>query len=213
MAVGRLAAAELPFAAELHRRALPEGFFATLGQRFLRSYLRAFLDSPHAVALAAREGRRPLGVLVGALDNERHQRWVMRRRGAQLAIVAVLALLRRPHLARRFLLTRWRRYLSGIARRLRPRSVRGEDGGEATLGVAVLSHISVVPEARGRGVGRSLERAFVGLARDAGARQARLGTLAGGAGAGPFYEAAGWRLTGEVSNPDEKPVSLYALDI
>ncbi len=211
--VETMGAEDLAFAVDLHRRSLPEGFFASLGPSFLAAYLRAFLDSPHAVGLLARHERRPLGVLVGSFDNERHQRWVIRRRGLRLAMLAGVALLGRPRLARHFLRTRWRPYLRGVARRLRPGRVRSEDSDFAAGGFAVLSHISVVSEVRGRGVGRSLERAFVGLAQGAGAREARLGTLAGAAGAGLFYEAVGWRRTAELSDLDERSISLYALDL
>lgn len=204
---------DLSFAAELQAHALSHGFFTLLGPRFLRSYLRGFLESPHAVALVARTEQRRLGFLVGALANERHHRWVLRRHGVRLAILAAMALVTRPALARTFVATRLRRYLRAVGRRVRPSAHHRANSALASDQVAVLAHVAVASEARGQGVGRCLERTFVGLARQAGTREAYLLTLSGSRGAGAFYEAVGWRRGDERSDPDGDRTVEYVLEL
>lgn len=209
----QLELADLDFAAQLQARALSHGFFTALGRRFLRAYLRGFVESPYAVALVAHgEGRR-LGFVVGALANVEHRRWLLRRRGVRLALLAASALVRRPRLARRFVATRLLRYLRALGRRLRPqRSGRSRSEADSDR-LAVLAHVAVAPDARGHGVGRCLERTFVALAREAEARSVYLVTLVGPRGATDFYEAGGWRAGHERFDADGDRTVEYVLDL
>lgn len=191
-------------AAALHERALPLGLFSRAGAGFLTTWLTTFTDSPHAVAFVAHVDGRFAGFLVGTHDNEAHYAWALRRRGPRLALRFVAALLRRPALLRTVVATRLRRYAAATLRLLRRRVGRGgaavgsaepEPGtGEAATRperVAVLTHVAVVPEARGAGVGALLDDAFLAAVAAAGAAEARLvtGVASGAAG---FYLRRGW---------------------
>lgn len=210
--VRALAADDVAFAALLHAEALPHGFFARLGLPFLRVYYESFIASPHAEALLAQVDGRRAGVIVGALRNRAHHRWVVRQRWWRLAPRAALALLRRPRLAAHFLRTRSGRYLKA-ARRLLRASTSAQAGHDEQAGdghaVAVLSHVSVAADARGRGVGGSLVDAFVAAARDAGVAEVHLVTLADGNGAGAFYARHGWRHCEERTDVEDRRISAY----
>lgn len=188
---------DVRFCARLHLEALPHGFFAELGPRFLRAYYATFLESPHAVALVAAVRDHPAGVLVGIVDPALHKRWVLRYRGAWLALLGAAALGARPALAVRFLRTRLTRYASSWRRHR-----RGEAPQAARATPAVLSHIAVLPGARGTGSGARLVRSFEAAAADAGARRAVLTTLAGEGGAGAFYARLGWSRSANHTTPD-----------
>lgn len=190
-----LVAAEADFAALLHAEALPHGFFASLGHRFLRAYYLSFLDSPHGCAFAAGIEGAPIGFVVGSFDPVAHRRFTIRCHGARLAWEGGRALLRHPGLGIDFLSTRLGRYTKAIARTLRPggapasadEDLRSQDG------PGVLSHLAVLPAARGWGAGEALVDAFVMEARRRGVRRLELLTLADELGATSFYAHLGWR--------------------
>lgn len=212
MRVAPLRPEDVSFAAALHRRVLPGGFFGRLGSRFLQVYYATFVDSPYAVALLLRVGRRPAGVLVGTLANTRHWAWVVRAYGVRLLAAGVWALLARPGEAAFFLRTRVGRYLRAAGRFLRrsPRATRPEDAAPGGP-VAVLTHVAVAPGAHGVGAGRALVEEFVAEAQAAGAERAQLVTPSGRAGAGGFYRRLGWRHVTDRCDHDGHVVSLFQL--
>lgn len=180
--------ADLAFCAALHAQALPHGFFAELGSRFLRAYYATFLDSPHAIAFAATVSGEPVGYVVGIVSPRAHARWVLRRRGPTLALYGLFGMALHPRAAYRFARTRVGRYARVWRRH------RGMDEPQPTAGVApaVLTHIAVVPGGRRIAAGSTLVAAFEAAARERGATRALLTTLEGPDGAGRFYERLGW---------------------
>lgn len=179
---------------EIHARELPHGFFAELGPRFLAAYHRSFVESPHAVAQVAVLDGRIAGFLVGTLRTGAHYRDVVRRHGPQLALHATLGLLRHPRALLHLVRHRLRRYLRTLVRYGGPSgTAAGGDGGDGGRPVAVLTHVAVLPGASGHGLGAELVEHFVGAVRDAGVREIRLVTLAGGDGAAEFYERLGFQ--------------------
>lgn len=208
VSVGAMLPGHLDQAARLHLEALPHGFFADLGPRFLRGYYAAFLASPHAVALAAVSGGQLLGVVVGATRPRAHRRWVLRHRGWRLAVLGTAALVVRPKVALWFLRTRvhryvaaWRRGRAGAAEEVSP---------ERSREPAVLSHLAVRDGARGEGIGRELTSAFVREAAQAGAPRVLLATLDGEDGAGQFYAKEGWEDDGVRVGPDGQRMRFFS---
>lgn len=200
---------DLEVAAAIHAAELDHGFFVDLGPRFLREYHRTFADSPYAVALIAELGGHPVGMLVGVTRPAGHARWVLQRRGPLLAVAGAIALATRPLTALRFMRTRAGRYLRGWRRR------RGEPAGSGTGGpaFATLTHVAVVPGARGAGVGAHLVRAFERCAREAGAAEARLVTRHSGDGAGAFYRGLDWTVVGQTTTPDGVTFDQYRKEL
>ena len=177
---------DLDFCTVLHAETLRHGFFAELGNPFLRAYLETFVSSPHGVALLLTARDAPVGMVVGILRVRAHVRWVLRHRGLRLALLGVMALAVRPRLALRFARTRIARYRR--AWRQRNAAALPEHAGQP----AVLSHVAVAPGAQRSGLGAELVRAFVDVARAAGSGRVVLTTLAGEAGAAGFYRRQGW---------------------
>lgn len=207
--------ADLAATAALHRRALPDGFFATLGVRFLRSYHRMFLSSPHAVALVARRGSDVVGFLVGTTDDVAHVRWASRTYWWRLAAAGAAALAVRPRILFRFLRSRLGRYLQALLR-LR-RVTRGADDAAVTLGAtqrtASLVHVAVSDAVRGRGVGRALVSSYQQLAAGYGAEQAVTSTKADDDGATGFYTSLGWALERQVADVEGRPYDRLRLEL
>lgn len=208
---------DLPMVAALHAEGLPHGFFARLGGRFLATYHRGYLDSPHGVMRVARRDGRVVGVVVGSTASRAHSRWVVRHLGLTLALWGLLGLLQRPRELWTFLHTRLGRYGRGIWRRLRSRPAptpTPASGGQGARprDVAVLQHVVVAPRARGAGLGTALVTAFVDVLRARGVRQVRLVTRADD-GAGGLYERLGWRRVRERHAPDGSRLVEYALDL
>lgn len=209
-----LLASDIEFAAALHAEALPHGFFASLGRSYLRTYYRSFLASPYACGLAAGPEGGPVGFVVGVLDPVAHRRFTVRRFGARMAAEGALALVRHPDVGLEFLCTRLGRYTKGLLRSLRPRragpSRRQPPGMHSGLGV--LSHVAVIPDARGSGVGEALVDAFVSSARRGDVRRLELLTLADGLGATRFYDRLGWQCEGVVTDEGREYVK-FGLDL
>ena len=203
-----MSAHDLPFAVDQHLLHFPDGFFARLGRGFLTEYYRAFLTGPDARTSIAEVHGRPTGYLVGVTDPAAHRRHVIQQHGRALAVKAVLAMLRRPWLAVRFLRTRSRLY----TRKLLPRRTAqceptGSPGGPSRT--AVLTHVAVVPEAQSGGIGSELIQRFDDQVHAAGGEQLTLVTAAGADGAGPYYERRGWHVAGERCTPDGLRLTTY----
>lgn len=213
---------DLDFCAALHADALNHGFFVRFGPRFIRSYLAAFLDSPHAVAFAATAGGEPVGWLVGSLDARAHVRWVIRHRGVVLGLQGAAAMALHPGAGLRFLRTRVRRYAGAWRRHRRADAPREDERGapaaalnedERGAPAAVLNHVAVLPGARGLGAGRRLVRAFEDEARRQGAPRAFLTTLEGPDGAASFYASLGWQRSGLQVTPEGRSMEEWTLDL
>lgn len=200
IAVRRAVREDVAGLARLHAAGLPDGFFARLGPAFLAVYLRTFLDGPDGVALVARDGDEVIGFVVGATRARRHSRWMVRRRGLRLAWRAMLAMLARPAVLLTFLRTRLGRYVRGLLKRLVPRSVAGSAQGSGE-DLAVLLHVVVDGDARGRGIGGMLVERFVDELRDRGVSEVRLVTDAD-EGAGALYRRLGWTRLGNRRRDD-----------
>lgn len=206
----------LGFTARLHLDALRSGLFPRLGPRFLRSYHRTFIDSPHGVALLAEHAGRPAGFLLGTVDNTEHYRWVLRHRGLRLAAVGLLAALARPRVLLDIVRTRAHRYVRGawlLARarsgRVRPTAPAATTGGAPR---AVLAHVAVSSDLRGRGGGAKLERRFVEEVQRA-APEASMHVVApcDDGGATGFYQRQGWELVRETVDVDGHAIALLRL--
>jgi GNAT superfamily N-acetyltransferase len=209
---------DLPFVVTWHEHYCPEEFFARLGPGFLTEYYRGFLTTPAAVALIAEDDPgHPLGFLAGLVDPPAHRQHLLRQHGRRLAERALLALGRRPRLAAHFVRTRgvlYARKLLRLARASSRASGASSSGGPprpAPPGdlVAVLSHVAVVPQAQGRGVGSLLIGEFEACAARAGRSRVQLVTTSGEDGAGPYYRHHGWQERGEHETPDGVRVTTY----
>lgn len=175
--------------AALHERSLPDGFFARLGQRFLRSYHRTFIESPHAVALGASADGELEGFLLAVLAPAPHGGYVLRRWGAVLGVRGVLALCSRPTVFGLFLRTRAVRYARALWRRRRTQPERR--GSTPDGGYAVLSHVAVSDRVRRGGRGATLVQALHARAAAVGAAGVVLVTDPDGPGPG-FYRRLGY---------------------
>ena len=182
---------DLVSAATLHREHLPHGLFPSLGERFLRRYLRTYLDTPTAVALAIEGDGGTFGFLCGTVDRRAHRDHVLHHHTGSLVRAGLLSLTLHPTVAVRFVRTRALRYLSALLRVGRRKGDEAPTAAEALT--ATLAHLVVAPEGRGAGAGAALVDAFEAAARERGLARAELLTLPGEAGAGRFYERLGWR--------------------
>ena len=201
-----LDASHLAFAARLHVAELRSGIFPRLGQRFLGDYYQTFIESPHAVAFVALVGGTPVGALVGTVDNAAHYRWVLRSRLVRLLCSLAAALIVRPMVAARFIRTRAHRYIRG-ARLLAKHRPNAIPVGTGDCRRAVLTHVAVLPEARGTGAGRTLVTRFVESVQSTDSSVIAVVTASGVEGARAFYEHLGWSFHREGCDVDGEKVT------
>lgn len=221
--------ADVDFTARAHRQHLPHGLFPLMGHSFMKRWHASFLGAPDGIALVAvhvdGDGERLLGFLVGAGDQVAHVQHVLRHHRSELTVSGICSLLVRPRLALHFLRTRARAYARRLTSRATSQHRRGDPGkarpqAPQTSGpdrcpdpVAVVTALVVVPQAQGAGVGAALLARFVDQARAGSAAEAHLTTLAGANGAGPFYEALGWRRRDVHPTRDGTLVATYELEL
>lgn len=213
--IRRAEVGDLRSTAHAHLRFLPVGLFPSMGERFLRRWHRTFLRPPYGIALVAVDrqarGEQVVGFLLGSTDQAAQTDALLRNRRTLLALGAagLLALLRRPRLAARFVRTRGRPWLHKLMRRRT--ATASTPGTRPPRPVAVLAAVAVESGARGRGLGAALVRQFLAEVRASGAEVAELVTVVpgeGGAGVG-FYERLGWCATGERHTRDGTTVRTY----
>lgn len=211
-----LAPEELRDAAWLHARELPHEFLTHFGPAFLARYYRAFVESPHAVALAVGDpvGRRLDGVLIATFDTRAHYACLVRRHGFALAWYVAARSLRHPRFARVLIQTRLRRYARGILRSFTSSSKKSPSSPDRlSERVGFLVYMAVDAERRGRGIGGALLATYEALAQEAGLERLDLVTNPDERGAGPFYAKAGWTPAGERVSGSGERYALYTREL
>lgn len=205
-------AADVYATARLHIEHLSVGLFPRLGLRFVACWHRAYVQSPHAVALVAVDPAsdgdgRIAGFLVGALDRLAFQQELLTRHRTRLAVRAVVALALRPPVLADFLRTRLRPYLH----RLRaPRRVQAvPPGAQPAAPVAELSALAVDPVLRRTGTGRRLTEEFIDRCTAAGAVRVELVAAADSAAAVAFYTSTGWTARRRYDTRDGRALQRF----
>jgi ribosomal protein S18 acetylase RimI-like enzyme len=155
-------------AAALHAGQIGEGFLPTLGPAFLRRLYRRIVLWPGSFLLVADGG---VGMAAATEDVSALYRAFLVRDGIAAGIAAG------PRLARS-----WRK----VVETLRYPSA------ERDLPPAELLAVAVAPDARGRGLGRSLVTAVNEELTQRGVTSARVVTAAGNAAALALYRSAGY---------------------
>lgn len=201
---------DLAQVAALHRSELSYGLFPRLGERFLRTYHAALLDSPEAVNLVVCDDEGLAGFLVGSLDQHRNQHWILRHRGLRLAAAGTAGLLLHPQALRLFVRTRLRRYLRRLQRALPssdPTTYRDVTRGQ----LGVLLHVAVAVDRRGEGLGRLMTERFASHAVDRGVDELQLVTANSSAAA--FYRRLGWDERQARTDPDGTVVTTFGYQL
>lgn len=210
--VRQAVAADVDATARLHIEHLSAGLFPRLGHRFVACWHRAYVQSPHAVALVAvdpgSDGTgRIAGFLVGALDRHAFRQELLTRYRTRLAVRAVTALALRPRVLADFLRTRLRPYLRRLAAPRREPSL--PPGAEPAAQVADLSAIAVDPVLRRTGAGRRLTEEFLGRCAAAGAVRVELVTAADSAASVAFYTSTGWTARRRYDTRDGRALQRF----
>ncbi len=197
--------------ARLHHEVLDMEFVARAGERFLRLYHSAWVQSDGGLALAALDGRGELtGVLLGALDPALHYRSILRRYGPRLGLCLLANAAVHPRFARELLVTRARRYIRGLLRAAFLRSSPTPAVPEARK-TGEVAHIMVRPSSRGIGAGGALLNEALGRGRAAGLSEMMLVTPPDLESRG-FYEHLGWQPAGEVTSRSGERFVRYRWD-
>lgn len=218
--VGRvrdLAVTDAGRSAALHARVLDMEFISQLGPSFLRTYHKAWIDSPVALALAVDDPEgRLVGILLGSLDPAVHVSAILQRHGGVLAARLLMAASIRPGLAATLVRTRVLRYARGLTRvlvgSLRARR-RGRDSSAARPPrLGEVTHLFVEPSCQGTGVGRALLDEAVRRATTAGLVELELVTPPDLV-ARLFYERLGWRPAGLLTSRSGEEFVRYRLPL
>ena len=187
--------------ARVHIASFQDSFLASLGERVLRHYFRAFLDYPQGCGFVCLH--RPTGTVVGFVcgseDVTRHWRVFLRRRLVWAAPALAARVLREPQLALA-LLSRLQR-VAGLTRGAR-RTAPITRNSTGVLPPASLMTIGVDPAHQRQGIGELLVRAFTGEMARRGVRVIKLGVRDENTAARRLYERLGWRPVRATRGPE-----------
>ena len=228
---------DVPASSRMHSEVLDMEFLAQCGDRFLRCYHQAWLDTAHCLALAAVDDDGEVtGVLLGALRPASHYRAMVKKHGVALTLCLISRSVTHPRLAKDLLTTRLVRYVHGLSKMvlsaadrafagLRPRSGRhrvakADPVGSSTIGdspeqapsllVGEVTHVMVSPKSQGTGVGRALLEEARRVAELSGLDELVLVTPPGLAASG-LYEHLGWHRTGDLTSRSGEEFVGYRL--
>ena len=224
--------ADVPTSSRIHGEVLHIEFLARCGRPFLRCYHRAWIDSDDGIALACEDNKgEVVGVLLGALRPSSHFRKMVRSHGIGLTFWLILRASTTPRFARELLATRLLRYVRGLSRMVlrsfrrsapRPTGRRSSPvalgkispasaASEPTLSlVGEVTHVMVLPDHQGKGIGGALLEAARGAAEQSGLDELVLVTPPDLAAA-EFYEHLGWQRTGELTSRSGEDFVGYRL--
>ncbi len=209
MPVREMTDADVPAAVSLHLAVLPMEFLSRFGERFLRTYYRAWRRAPGGLVLVAEVDGRVRGALLGATSPGVHTRAMVRQDGWRLARDLLIAMAGDRALARDLLVTRARRYAGGLYRLARRRSGPPVAAGPV---VGEVTHVLVDTAAQGKGLGRALVEAAIAAGREAGDDALVLVTPPDLA-AQHFYDRLGWRREGEMASRSGEVFLRYRYDL
>lgn len=182
---------DVPAVVGWHLQAFPAGFYARLGEGFMRRWIRAHILRPASVSLVAHDADdRLVGYLLGTADDAVYSTGPLAL-SADLAGRGAAALLARPRLWGDFVRVRARSYAGRAVRSLMARRAAGGESGGGEL-----IYICVESRYRQRGGGAALLDAFVGEARRSGTKRLHLVTEQDNGTARHFYDKRGWCTTG-----------------
>jgi GNAT superfamily N-acetyltransferase len=192
-------AGEVDAVVALHLAAFPGFFLSLLGRRFLQLLYTGFMVQPSGVCLVARDGSAILGFAAGTTDPKAFFSALLRRQAITFALAAVPGLLRNP---------------AFVARKcIGALTYRGEEP-KRLSGAALLSSLAVSPAAQGRGVGRSLARAFAAEARARGADAVYLLTdEKENERTNRFYVQCGFALLDTFARPGRRIMNRWVLPL
>lgn len=187
-------AADVPDAAELHRRAFPSFFLSELGPAFLREFYRSFLAEGAVTVVARDTAGRLVGVVVGHVNPSGFFRRLLAKRWYAFAIASLSLVVRRPTV---------------LPRLFRALTYRGQGGEEQPPG-ALLSSICVEPAIQGMGTGHLVLEAWLRELQLQGETRAHLTTDAVDNGSvNAFYVRSGWRLFSSYETSDQRRMNCY----
>lgn len=200
---------DVPAVVGWHLQAFPAGFYARLGEGFMRRWMRAHILRPASVSLVAHDADdRLVGYLLGTTDDAVYSTGPLAL-SANLAGRGAAALLTRPRLWGDFVRVRARSYAGRAVRSLKARRAASGESGEGEL-----IYICVESQYRQRGGGAALLDAFVGEARRSGTRRLHLVTEEDNGTARRFYDRRGWCTTdGSRTALDGRPLVRMERDL
>lgn len=179
--------------ANLHSRAFPDFFLTQLGEPFLRTLYKGYLDDPDSGIIVAEENRSLLGFIAYSNDYPGFYKRLIKDRIVQFAWCSLLAVLRHPTFIKRIL-----------------SAFKKSESVQKTEKYVELASICVNPFIEGRGIGSGLinhlkskvnfnEFAYINLETDAVNNERAIG----------FYEKNGFVFSGWYTTPEGRKMNEY----
>jgi GNAT superfamily N-acetyltransferase len=218
LVLSRLESAHLDQAVAIHREVLEEEFLSRAGEAFLRRYYRAWMASPHGVAICVtNQNGDLLGALLGSIRPADHYRSMLRNGGAGIALSLLAYGLSHPRFGAELVRTRGNRYVRALGRVAARTLMQKLSRSSKHAGLAAeeepigeVTHLFVRKDAQGSGIGTMLLDAMVARAKDNKVSSLVLVTPPHFE-ARRFYEKHGWVQDKELTSASGERFVRYKL--
>jgi ribosomal protein S18 acetylase RimI-like enzyme len=182
----------------VHIRAFPDFFLTFLGSGFLEEFYKSFLYDDQGIGFVAMdtETNEILGAIVGPLSPKGYFKRLLKRRWCAFCLASLVAVIKKPSVVKKLFRAVF----------YRGQSPQGKDR-------ALLSSISVSPDAQGKGVGKALALRWLEEVKGRGSKGAFLTTDAENNDAiNSFYQKLGWKRESVYTTSEGREMNRYTYD-
>lgn len=182
----------------VHLQSFPGFFLTFLGDRFLQVLYDKTLALPEAIGFIGEEdGGSAAGFVIGVTSQASLYRTLLVRHWVAFAVASFGPMLRRPSIVPRLI-----------------RALRRPEEAQQSVADCLLMSIAVRPELQGQHVGGQLVDAFLGEARQRGARAVSLTTdRDGNESVNRFYQGRGFKLARSFATAEGRWMNEYVIDL
>lgn len=198
--IAKLELNDVSQAAKLHCQIFTEEFLSRAGPFFMRQYYRAWLLSHYQLSFVAKDSdKNILGVLLANYNPSMHYSDILKKSGMRIVFALVVSVFLRPKFGWEVVSKRLKYYVLGVLKRIKKKNQDTSKSDVSSDIVAELTHLFVVPEARGKSIGSKLVKEFETKAQEVKVKTVELVTPIGSQ-AIDFYERLNYKKDGIITS-------------
>lgn len=160
MSIREMTVFDVKEVAKVHLASFPNFFLSFLGIRFLETLYKSFIDDQESISLVYVDSHEfILGFVAGSVNPSGFYKRAIKRRAIQFAISSIPTIFKNPIIIPRLF-----------------EALKKPSESKDSVGDCFLMSIGVLPERKGLGLGKLLEKEFCNIAKGKGAKIIELTT-------------------------------------
>lgn len=188
---------DVPSVVQVHLESFPGFFLTFLGPAFLRELYAATLAEPSGIGLVAENERGICGFVTGTAQPAGFYRRLLRRRWWRFALASAIPIIKRPSIVPRLL-----------------RAFSMPERATQQEGRGTLMSIAVLPDTKGKDIGKALIYSFLKEADKRDLQQVDLlSDRYHNDDVNAFYHGLGFRCERQFTTPEGRTMNEYIIDV